>query len=132
MQLATLVNRQFIKFLVVGGFNTVFGYSVFLALHLMGYHYAIAALGSNVLGVLFNFNTTGRIVFKNKNNFLIFGFIGVYVLTYLLNLLLLQFFQMINVDLKIAGALALLPMAVFTYFMQKTFVFRDNLALKEA
>jgi hypothetical protein len=38
---------------------------------------------------------------------------------------------MIQVDLRIGGALALLPMALFPYLMQKTFVFRTKLVPKE-
>ena len=60
--------HKFIKFLFVGGVNTVFGYSIFALFLFLGMHYAVATLFATILGILFNFKTTGVIVFNNKDN----------------------------------------------------------------
>ena len=42
----------FIKFIVVGGINTVFGYGVYWGLLQLDFHFAIATFFSTVLGTL--------------------------------------------------------------------------------
>ena len=75
-------NYQFMKFIFIGGINTLFGYGVYLFFLFFGLNFAIAALVSTILGIIFNFFTTGRFVFNSKNNSLFFRFILVYVLIY--------------------------------------------------
>lgn len=117
-------NSQFIRFLFIGGINTLFGYSVYVTGLILGLHFSLAALFANILGVLFNFKTTGRFVFKSRNNALIFRFIGVYIFLYLLNVSLLNLFHLFSFDLKIAGAMTLLPLAILSFLLNKAFVFK--------
>ena len=79
MQLVELAfKNQFFLFLVVGGINTILGYAVFALLIYLGLHYALAVIIGTIVGILFNFKTTGGIVFKSKDNRLIFKFFAVY------------------------------------------------------
>jgi len=121
-----LLKRRFIRFLLVGALNTVFGYSVYALLIFMHVHYALAALGGQILGVLFNFKTIGLLVFDRRGNRRFLRFVSVYILTYLLTALLLKLFHAFNVNLYLAGALLLLPMAVLSYFLNRKFVFADD------
>ena len=114
---------QIIRFLLVGGVNTVFGYAVFAVFILLGLHYVLAALFGHTCGILFNFKTTGTIVFKNKDNRLIFRFFGVYLFTYLLNIGLLRLFHFYGVGSLVAGAIIILPIAFLTFSLHKRFVF---------
>lgn len=118
-----LIQNQFIRFLVVGGINTLFGYSVYALFLFLGFHYSLAAVVSTILGVLFNFKTTGRIVFNNRNNWLLFKFIGVYAVTCLVNILALKIFNHYSVDLYLAGFVLLFPSALLAFFLNKKFVF---------
>ena len=87
----TIKNSKLIKFLLVGMINSLFGYTVFsLLIFLKLLDYNIALLIATICGVLFNFKTTGTIVFKNGNNTLIIRFITVYLFIYVINLLFLQ------------------------------------------
>ena len=114
---------QFLKFLVVGGLNTLFGYSVFALFIYLGLHYALASLLSTVLGVLFNFKTTGTLVFKNRDNSLIFRFFGVYGVVYACNVLLLKLLGGSGFNMYWAGALAIAPLALLSFVLNKLFVF---------
>ena len=114
-----------LRFLVVGGINTAFGYGVFALFILIGLHYVWAALLGQICGVLFNFKTTGTIVFHNKNNWLLFRFFGVYLITYLLNIGLLKVFDMFGVGSLVAGAIILLPMAAVSFLLMRKFVFKS-------
>jgi putative flippase GtrA len=122
----TLLQRRFVRFLLVGGLNTLFGYSVYALLIFLHVHYALAALGGQVLGVLFNFKTIGLLVFDRRGNRRFLRFVSVYLLTYLLTALLLKIFHAFDVNLYLAGALLILPMAVLSYFLNRNFVFIDD------
>ena len=63
---AKLVNlikkHKFARFLLVGVLNTLFGYFLYGTLILIGLDYKYAVLLATILGDLFNFQTTGRLV----------------------------------------------------------------------
>jgi putative flippase GtrA len=120
------LDPRFIKFLFVGGINTLFGYglfSLFIYLHL---HYSIASLLATILGVLFNFKTTGNLVFKSNDNRLLFRFIVVYVVYYLLNILFLKIIQSFGMNLYVSGAILILPLAIISFVLNSKFVFRSR------
>ena len=118
------MNKQLVKFLLVGGLNTLFGYAVFAVLISTGLHYTIAVFIGTIIGVLFNFKTTGKLVFDSHDNTLIWKFFAVYGIIYLLNIIGLYFFKKISVDLYLAGAILILPMALVSYGLNKRFVFK--------
>jgi len=118
-----LIQIRFLRFLVVGGINTLFGYSVYALLLFLNVHYSLAAVVATILGILFNFKTTGRIVFNSRDNRLLVKFVGVYAFLCLVNILVLKLFDGFQVDLYLAGFIMLLPMALFGYFLNKMFVF---------
>lgn len=109
---------------MVGGINALFGYSVFALFILLGLHYVLAALLATICGILFNFKTTGKLVFKNKDNRLIFRFFGVYLITYFLIVGLLKLFDMAGVAPLVAGAIIVLPMGVVSFLLMKKLVFK--------
>ena len=115
---------RLVRFLFVGGINTLFSYLVYSGLILLQFHYAIASLLATILGILFNFFTTGKIVFRNNDRKLLLKFFGVYGITYLINLCFLKIFDACRVNMLIAGAILVLPIAILSYFLNKTLVFR--------
>lgn len=121
-----ILERRFIRFLLVGGINTLFGYGVFVFFIYIGIHYSLAALLGTILGVLFNFQTIGRLVFANHSNGLILKFVSVYGATYFVNVTGLYFLNMTGMNNYLAGAILLLPMALITFYLNKTYVFRPN------
>ena len=112
-----IVTRQFLKFLLIGGLNTLFGYSLFALFIFLGIHFTLASLLSTILGILFNFKTTGGFVFQNKNNRLIYRFFVVYTVVYLLNIALLKLLNSNGFDLYFAGAIITLPLAIVTFLL---------------
>jgi len=113
----------FMRFLVVGGLNTAFGYGVFALFILLGIHYAIAALLGTVLGILFNFKTTGTLVFRSHDNTLVAKFFAVYGVTYIIGVLLLKAFKALGVHVLVTAAVTLLPMAALSFLLMRRFVF---------
>lgn len=114
---------RFIRFLFVGAINTVFGYSVYVVLLYLGLHYSAASLLATVLGVIFNFFTTGRLVFANMDHRKFIRFCLVYALSYLINLACLAIFDAAGANMYWAGLPLILPMALLTYYLNRRFVF---------
>jgi SAM-dependent methyltransferase/putative flippase GtrA len=81
-----IFNNKLVKFFLVGGLNTLFGIIVYSVLILIGFNFIWASLLGIIIGIIFNFQTYGGIVFKNRNIRLIFRFIGVYAVMYLFNI----------------------------------------------
>ena len=75
--------RQFVKFLVVGILNTAVGYGIFALLVWMKFGPSISLFLATVLGVLFNYLTTGRLVFSARGLGRLPFFVAVYGFTFL-------------------------------------------------
>lgn len=118
-----LVKHQFLRFLIVGIMNSLFGYGCFAVLLYLGLHYAQALFIATLVGLMFNFKSTGSLVFKSQNNRLILRFIVVYSIVYSLNVLGIKAFFHFGVAPYFSGALLILPMAVLAFFLNKRFVF---------
>lgn len=116
--------QQFFIFILVGILNTFFGYCCYAFFIFLGLSYPLALAYSTILGVLFNFKTTGKLVFKNSNNRLIFKFVSVYLCTYFFNMTLIGFLTRLSFDLYLAGFIAVFPSAILGFILNKTLVFR--------
>ena len=115
---------KFIKFIFVGLLNTAFGYGIYALCIYSGLHYALAVLISTILGVIFNFKTTGVIVFKNNDNKRIFRFIAVYIFMCSLSILLLKILLILGLkNMYINNAIIIIPTALTTYVIMKNYVF---------
>ena len=112
----------FYKYLLIGGVNTVFGYCVFAFLLFFGVHYSLAVLVATILGILFNFQTYGRFVFKNHSWNLLGRFVFVYTTIYLVNITLLLVFDLLVSNLYISGAMATPVIAYLGYILNKRYV----------
>lgn len=121
--LGQLLENRFLRFLLVGGLNTLFGYGVFALCLWLGLHYAVAAAISTILGILFNFRTTGALVFRNRDGSLLWRFLCVYAVTYVVGVLCLRAASRLHLDLFVVGAVLLLPMAILSFLLSRAFVF---------
>lgn len=124
--LAVPLQSRFIRFLLVGGLNTLFGYCLFAVLILLAVPYPLAVLLSTVAGILFNFRTYGTLVFGTHDKRLLLRFFAVYAVCYGLNLLPLEWAERNGYSLLITGALIALPMALIAYTLNRLFVFRRS------
>ncbi|ADV47280.1 GtrA family protein [Nitratifractor salsuginis] len=118
-----LFDKQFHRFIAVGVLNTAVGYGLFAFFIFLGLHYALASLLATILGILFNFHTIGKIVFGCHDYRLMVRFFAVYGITYLLSIAFLAVFDFLGVNMYLAGALLLAPMAVISFLLNKYFVF---------
>jgi putative flippase GtrA len=108
-----LLDPRFVKFLIVGLINTIFGYAVYASLIYINLSYLTALLLATVLGVLFNYFTFGRGVFSSQGNWSVFGkFLIAYTVVYVVNALALS---ILTTKLHLSpylGQLICLPLSV--------------------
>ena len=121
----SVIDEKFFKFLFVGALNTLFGYSVYALFVAVGIEANLALFLQYIVGVLWNFKTTGAIVFKNHDNRLIFRFIASYVFTFFVNSVFLKLLTHFVND-YLAQAILVLPVAMLSFLIFKFFVFKDN------
>lgn len=120
-----LLEIKFVRFLFVGAINTVFGYlmyAIFISTPLPQW---AALFCAYVCGVLWNFKTTGTLVFKNGDNKLIFKFIGTYVFTYFVNLFCLKTLLHFGLNKYLAQFILVFPIAVLSFILFRMFVFKE-------
>ncbi|TKC91820.1 GtrA family protein [Trinickia terrae] len=115
---------RFANYLLVGGLNTLFGYAVFTLMIWAGCHYSLAIAGSTVLGTLFNFKSTGALVFKSHDNSRIVRFLAVYGVVYCVNVLGVALLIRSGLNAYYSGMIMILPLALLAYRLNSQFVFR--------
>ena len=118
------IDWLFVKFIFVGVLNTAFGYLAYALLLFLGLHYTLAVVLSTIAGVLFNFKTTGTIVFKNNNNKLIFKFVAVYAITTTLGIIILRMAELAGINLYLAGFVSTGICAIIAFLLNKNWVFK--------
>jgi len=114
-----------IKFIVVGGINTVFGYGIYWGLLQLDVHFAIATFFSTVLGTIFNFFTNGRLVFKSKNKGSFYKFVFCVWFLYLISTGAIAFIHNFDISYEIAGLIIIIPRAVIAFLLNKNWVFKE-------
>ena len=120
------IDEKFFKFLFVGFLNTVVSYMLYAFFVAIGLVPNLALFFQYILGVLWNFKTTGVIVFKNHNNKLIFKFIGTYIITFSINSLFLNLLAVkIGLNEYLSQAILVLPVAVLSFLLFKFWVFKE-------
>ncbi|MBU0640350.1 MAG: GtrA family protein [Planctomycetes bacterium] len=107
--------------------NTAFGYGVYAVFILLELPRPAALAIATVMGVLFNFKTTGRIVFGSRDNRLLLRFVLVYAVMYGLNTGLLELLcRKVGLGSLVGQAIVLPVVVMVTFLAMKTFVFRGG------
>ena len=120
-----LFSHTLFRFLVAGGVNSAFGLIVYSALALIHALPTLAVLViTNMLGVVFNFLTTGGLVFRDMGLSRIPRFVLCYVVVVLIYAVLIDRLAPFAGGRIGAMAIVVVPMTVFTYLVQSRFVFR--------
>lgn len=121
-----VLDRRFLSFCAVGVLNTAFGYSLFALLVFAGLHRGLALFVATCAGVLFNFFSTGRIVFGNRDASRLPRFVATYVAVYLVNLAFMEILIGAGTGVYVGGAIAMLLATVVAYLLQSRLVFKGE------
>lgn len=112
----------------MGAVNTGFSYGIYAVLVYLGLNYALSNLASLVLGIMFSFRTQSKFVFQNARANVFLRYIGVWAVIYCINVATIALLMRLGLNAYNSGALAIVPTAVSSYFLQKQFVFAENCA----
>ena len=117
-------HARFLRFLAVGALNTLFGYSAFALLFVVMQRRNEALTAATVLGVLFNFFTTGRLVFDNRSWRTLLPFGLSYAVALAFNMILLNLLVALGLGTLVAQAVSLPPVVMVSYLINAHLVFR--------
>jgi len=116
----------FLRFLIAGGFNTLFGWLVYSAAIIFRMPPWLALIVGTVTGIGFNFISLGAYVFRDMSRKRLPLFVLSYGFIYTINLICLKAMEL-WIDSPIWGQLILtLPMAVLSYTVLSCMVFTLN------
>ena len=120
---AALRGSTFLRFLVAGGINTLFGYAAYSTCILSGAQLWLALLVGMLAGTVFNFFTTGGYAFRQLALSRYPRFVGCYLLVYGVNLLLIRLLSPWVQDKLALQGLLLVPLALLSYVLMARLVF---------
>ena len=118
--------RRPILFVLVGVLNTAVGYGLFALLFVVTGSHRIAVVAATIAGVLFNFFSTGRIVFGNRSGRTLPPFILGYAVTLGVNFVLLELLVRAGVNPLMAQAGCLPVVVVLGYLINSRIVFKNE------
>ena len=125
--------KQEIRFLFVGGLNTLVGYGIYAILLFLIVNYLIANTISTVLGVLHSYLWNRFFTFKSKEKAgkELLKFVLVYIISYLIGMVSLYCFTgLLKLSPYIAGLINLIFTTLISWFGHKYFSFNSNLDKK--
>jgi len=121
-----VLNDKFLRFLIIGVLNTIFGYSLYSIFVVSQIDPVIALGGATFVGALFNYLTTARYVFASSGYSKLPKFILSYAIIYLTNAGLLQFLLEIGFSPLWAQAVLVPGIAVMSFLIFNYFVFNTK------
>ncbi len=118
-------NRQVLWFLLVGIANTGFSYGLYSLGLYLGLPYYLASLIALVLGIMLSFFTLGRLVFRARLKGRFGRFVTMWAGLYVVNITLISLLAALGVNYYWAGLLALGPVTLLSFILQKNIVFPE-------
>lgn len=124
-----MFSNQKIRFLFVGGLNTIVGYGSFALLLFMNLNYLVANTISYIIGIIHSYFWNKKFTFKSKNKspLELVKFIFVYIVNYLIGMIILYLLvDKLGINHYIAGMLNLIITTLISWFGHKYFSFAGS------
>ena len=113
----SIFDYRMVRFLLVGMLNSMFGFCVFSPVVWLGQGAFAALLAGNVAGLVFNFFSTGGLVFRTLALTRLPKFLVCYVLMLFMNYGLLAILAPVLDSKILAQAILTVPMALLSYVL---------------
>lgn len=129
-----IFKKKEIRFIFVGGINTIVGYGSYAILLFISVDYILANFLSTIIGVINSYIWNKLFTFKSYRRSLkeLFRFILVYAVNYLLNLVLLVIcVDHLLIDKYISGIICLFVTTIISYAGHNFFVFKKRNTSKQ-
>lgn len=123
MLLTKHLNKEFLKFLISGGINTLATYLMYLFL-LLFYNYSLSYSVSYVAGIFLSYYLNSVFVFKEKISFRKFlKFPLVYLVQYLVNMIMLYILvEYAQLNVQIVPLVAMVVTIPITFLLSKMII----------
>ena len=121
-----LMALRLVRFLFVGVLNTLFGYAIYLTLVWFGLGPSAALAIATIIGAVFNYFSTGRLVFASSGMNKLPLFLGAYLVIYLANVAALQGLIGAGIPAQWAQGILLPVVAIASFLIFKFVVFRPG------
>lgn len=118
-----LRTNAFLRFLVAGGVNTLFGFAAYSAAIVAKAPVWLALLMGSIAGIVFNFFTTGGYVFRQLSAAKFPRFVLCYLIVYATNLGLIHLLSEWSDRVILLQLLLTIPLSLLSYFLMARFVF---------
>lgn len=115
--------RIFLRFIIVGGVNTVFGWAVYSGAILYGLQQWQSLIVGMLAGICFNFVSLGGFVFRDMRVRRLPYFLVAYLVIYVFNLAGLEMIKAWINDPILAQLILAPPMALISFFLLSKKVF---------
>ncbi|MDP3588628.1 MAG: GtrA family protein [Sulfuricurvum sp.] len=125
-------HEQKIRYLIIGGWNTVFGYGAFAALYFWfadSIHYLVILSISYILSITNAYIGYKLFVFRTKGNIFreYLRFYVVYGVSFLFNMAALPLFvEILNLNMYVSQAVVTIITILGSYMLHKNFSFKEN------
>lgn len=125
-------HEQKIRYLIIGGWNTVFGYGVFAVLYFYlsdSIHYLVILSLSYIISITNAYIGYKLFVFRTKGNILkeYFRFYVVYGVSFFINLAILPLLvEILAINIYVAQAMVTIITIIGSYVLHKNFSFRGK------
>lgn|SRR5574344_402256 len=123
-----IYNKKEIRFLFVGGLNTLIGYGTYALFIYLNMNYFLANLLSTVIGVFHSYLWNRFFTFKSHDRAIneILRFIMVYFISFIFsNLVLFVFVTKLNMNKYLVGLISLIFTTLISWFGHKYYSFRS-------
>jgi putative flippase GtrA len=113
----------FARFLIAGGFNTLFGWLVYSLAIIAGFSPWLALIFSTLAGIVFNFFSLGGYAFRDLSSRRLPRFLLTYAIVYASNLVCLKLIKGWIPDPILAQLILTPPIAILSYVLLSRAVF---------
>ena len=128
-KIRNLIDKQGIRFIIVGFLNTVVGYGFYSLFIFLGIYYLIANTLSTIIGVIHSYLWNRLFTFKSNNriNKEVPRFIMVYLVSYILGTIVLYILKdILNMNPYIAGFINLIITTIISFIGHKYISFNGK------
>lgn len=123
-----LINKNFIKFLLIGGSNTVICMILFWGLNKIGFNYLLSSALMNIFGIIEGYILNAKLLYKTNLKLKeLFKYFNVYAVAFVLNLIMMYVFvSCMHIQKLLAQILTTGILTIINYQIVKLFVFKSK------
>ena len=121
--------KEFLRYILVGGFNTLIGYTIIASLFYVGFFPELSNFIGYFIVIFISYFLNKKYTFRSEGSYKknLTRFILSMLIAYLFNLLTFEiFYRILSVNIYLSQIYAVVVYALIGYFLSKKWVFKKN------